>query len=211
MDPPVELAGLRAALGESVADAAAEGVDQVFVGMLRVGRLVEPIAAAAGAGVVLQGRLQVDAPRVDLQESLVEQQLELIQPVGDPVPRPVRRAALPEYPRELAERRRADARPGRRTPGPAGPCRPGPGRAAPGRATRSPGPPPPNTAPRRTSRRRGSPADSPARARGPGTRPPRYAARRRSRSPGAPGTDGHTRRPRRRAWPGRTPRTRRRR
>lgn len=47
MDPP-ELFVLRPALGEPVTDAAAEGVDQVPAGVLRVGGRAEPFAAAAG-------------------------------------------------------------------------------------------------------------------------------------------------------------------
>ena len=60
----LEVGPWHQALGEGVADAAAERVDQVFFGMA-VGRVVDPLAAAALAAVRTEGVLQPRAPRVD--------------------------------------------------------------------------------------------------------------------------------------------------
>ena len=54
----------RQALGEGIANAAAERVDHVFFGMA-VGRVVDRFAAAALAAVRLEGVLEPRAPRVD--------------------------------------------------------------------------------------------------------------------------------------------------
>src|SRR5271166_1357951 len=67
------------ALGEGVADTAAERVDQVFFGMA-VGRVVDPLAAAALATVGLEGVLQPRAPRVDQEVAAFQQQVEGLEP-----------------------------------------------------------------------------------------------------------------------------------
>jgi hypothetical protein len=54
---PVKAGTWRQALGEGIADAAAERVDQVFFGMA-VGRVVDPLAATALAAVRLEGVLE---------------------------------------------------------------------------------------------------------------------------------------------------------
>ena len=97
-------------LGEAVADAAAEGVDEVLVRVLRVLGLVEPVAAAGPlAAVVLERRLQLGAPRMDQEQPLVEQDLELIEAVGDAVPGPVGEVPGAEDALELAVGGRSDA------------------------------------------------------------------------------------------------------
>jgi hypothetical protein len=94
---------LDAPLGEAVADAAAQGVHQVLVRVLRVLGLVEPLAAAGAlAAVVLERRLELGAPRVDRDQPLVQQDLELVQAVGDAVPGPVGRGPRAEDALELA-------------------------------------------------------------------------------------------------------------
>src|SRR5271157_4982809 len=53
----VEVGPCHQALGQGVADATAERVDQVFLGMA-VGGVIDPLAAAALAAVRLEGVLQ---------------------------------------------------------------------------------------------------------------------------------------------------------
>ena len=77
----------RTALGQGIANAAAERVDQVFFRMA-IGREVDPLAAAALPAVVSKRVPQPRAPRVDRQVAGVEEQLEGVEPVQDQVPRP---------------------------------------------------------------------------------------------------------------------------
>jgi len=70
----------RAAIRQSVANAAAERVDQVFFRMA-VGGLVQPLTAATLAAVISERVLQVRAPRVDDQVAGVQEQLDGVEPV----------------------------------------------------------------------------------------------------------------------------------
>ncbi len=83
----LEVGPWHQAVGEGVADAAAERVDQVFFGMA-VRRLVDPLAAAAPAAVRLEGLLQPRAPRVDQEVAAFQQQVEGLEPVQNQVVRP---------------------------------------------------------------------------------------------------------------------------
>ncbi len=68
------------AFGKGVANAAAECVDQVFFGM-GVGRVIDPLAAAALPGVGLESSFQPHAPRVNQKVTRFEQQVERLEPV----------------------------------------------------------------------------------------------------------------------------------
>jgi len=77
----------RGDFGQGVANAAAERVDQVFFGMA-IGRLVDPLAAAALPAVVSERVLEARAPRVDQEVAGVQEQLDGVEPVQDQVKRP---------------------------------------------------------------------------------------------------------------------------
>ena len=94
MDPREPGLG-RADLGQGVANAAAERVHHVFFGMA-IGRVVQPLAAAALPAVVSERVLQPRAPRVDRQVAGLEQQLDGVEPVQDPVARPVGEDRVPK-------------------------------------------------------------------------------------------------------------------
>ena len=75
------------AFGEGVANTAAERVDHVFFGMA-IGRVVDPLAAAALAAVRLEGVLEPRAPRVDQLVAAFQQEVECLEPVQNEVGRP---------------------------------------------------------------------------------------------------------------------------
>ena len=83
----VEVGARKQALGEGVADAATERVDPVFFRMA-VGRVVDPLAAAALAAVRTEGVLEPRAPRVDQEVAAFQQQVEGLKPVQNQVARP---------------------------------------------------------------------------------------------------------------------------
>jgi hypothetical protein len=97
------------ALGEGVADAAAERVDHVFFGMA-VGRVVDPLAAAALASVSLKGVPQPRAPWVDQQVAAFQQQVKHLEAVQNRVAWPPRDKARAEYLLELGVGRRPERR-----------------------------------------------------------------------------------------------------
>jgi len=77
----------RQTFRKGVADAAAERVDHVFFGMA-VGRVVDQLAAAALASVRLESILEPHAPRVDQEVAALQQQVDGIEHVQNPVARP---------------------------------------------------------------------------------------------------------------------------
>ncbi len=194
LDPP---------FGEPIPHPAAQRIHQVLVGMLRVRRLVLPVAPRRpSAGVVLERGLQMQrnagaaasspdpaAPRADRDR----------RAPGATANGPGRRA---EDPLELRVGRRTDPRPGRGRR--VQPHQVGPPAAAGQRrrrGPRSPSPPPRNTRPRRGSRRTPTPTTA-ARARRPagpaeaapsrrgslGPRPDRAGPGPARIAPGGPGT-----------------------
>jgi hypothetical protein len=104
-----EVGWWRQALGKGVADAAAERVDNVFFGMA-IGRIVDPLAAAALASVGLKGVPQPRAPWVDQQVAAFQQQVKHLEPVQNQLARPQRDKARAEHLLVLGVGRRPERR-----------------------------------------------------------------------------------------------------
>jgi hypothetical protein len=86
MDPR-EAGRERIAVGQCIANAAAERVHQVFFRMA-IGREIDPLAAAALAAVVSKRLFQMSAARMDHQIASVQEALDGVEPVQHQVLRP---------------------------------------------------------------------------------------------------------------------------